>query len=81
MNNGESKEFRIEKTAGFAPNGHNVFVFFDDIESGVIDSNKWDLKTSIGSTGIRTDYYKIGQYSLGLDVGPGGTGYGYGTHD
>ncbi len=50
--------------------GNNTFLFFDDIESGSIDGNKWDIKQAYGSTGIRTDD-KYGAYGLGTDNGPG----------
>ncbi len=53
----------------------NTFDFYDDFESGIIDSNKWDIKISYGSLGIRTDQ-TYGVYSIGSDQYPsqGGSG-------
>ncbi|MEM0243273.1 MAG: DUF2341 domain-containing protein [Candidatus Aenigmatarchaeota archaeon] len=50
-------------------NPHNTLVFYDDFESGQIDSNKWDIKQSVGSVDIRTDV-RFGTYSIGSDQGP-----------
>ena len=51
-------------------NRDNTLVFFDDFESGTIDSNKWATQLMYGSMGIRTDV-KYGAYSIGSDQGPG----------
>lgn len=51
-------------------NVNNTLVFFDDFESGTIDSNKWATQLMYGSMGIRTDK-KYGAYSIGSDQGPG----------
>jgi hypothetical protein len=55
--------------ASSATNGIDTFVFFDDFESGTLDTNKWATQLMYGSMGIRTDY-KYGNYSYGSDQGP-----------
>lgn len=43
-------------------------LFYDDLETGAVDSAKWSTKSSMygGTAGIRTDY-KTGAYSIGTN--------------
>ena len=49
-----TKTIYLEKTNGYSPNGDNIFLFFDDFDTNILDINKWDdliyIEGSSGST-------------------------------
>jgi len=59
-------------------NGKNTFVIYDNLESGTIDTNIWELKQSFGSVGIKTDGVPEGTYAVGIYQG---SAQGNGTVD
>ncbi|MDD5013263.1 MAG: DUF2341 domain-containing protein, partial [Candidatus Pacebacteria bacterium] len=52
-------------------NGENTFEFFDDFEDGSINTSIWNIKSSYGSCGIKSNNQYEGTYAIGSDQGSG----------
>jgi len=63
---GETKTFSISNTNTYAPNGDNVFEFFDDFDDGSIDNSKWASTSYASESGGYLTLDTSGSAVLGI---------------